>query len=55
MESFWLSPKEYGKIIHEINHVYKSKYKNQRIAAHISFGFDGKVYVYWFENHGYDD
>ena len=25
------------------------------IAAHISFGIDGIAYVYYFENHGFDD
>lgn len=25
------------------------------ICAHASFGMDGLVYVYWFENHGFND
>ena len=24
-------------------------------GLHTSFGIDGKVYVYWFENHGFND
>lgn len=53
--SFWLDPKEYGKICSEINQIYEVQYKNKNIAAHTSFGIDGKTYVYWFENHGFDD
>jgi hypothetical protein len=53
--SFWLKPKEYAKIRSEINQIYETQYKNKRIAAHTSFGIDGKAYVYWFENHGFDE
>lgn len=53
--SFWLNPKEYAKIRSEINQIYEIQYKNKQIAAHTSFGIDGKAYVYWFENHGFDE
>ncbi len=52
---FWLRPNEYGKICSEINIIYEAQYKGKRIAAHPSFGIDGKAYIYWFENHGFDD
>ena len=44
--SFWLNPKEYGKICSEINTLYDSQYKGKYIAAHASFGIDGRAYVY---------
>ena len=53
--TFWLNPTEYRKIYSEINQLYAAQYKNRPIAAHTSFGIDGKVYVYWFENHGFSD
>lgn len=53
--TFWLSPEEYRKINAEINRIYEVQYKGKRIAAHPSFGIDGKAYVYWFENHGFDN
>ena len=53
--AFWINPKEYAKIRSEINQIYEVQYKNKRIAAHISFGIDGNAYVYWFENHGFDE
>lgn len=53
--SFWLEPEEYGKICSEINQIYEAQYKYKNIAAHTSFGIDGKPYVYWFENHGFDE
>ena len=39
------------KIIDE----YYSKYMGKSIAAHCSYGIDGVPYVYWFENHGFND
>ena len=53
--TFWLNPIEYSKIYYEINRVYESQYRSKHIAAHASFGIDGKAYVYWFENHGFND
>lgn len=53
--AFWLNPIEYRKICAEINQLYGAQYMDKRIAAHTSFGIDGKSYVYWFENHGFDD
>ena len=52
---FWLHPVEYRKICSEINQVFDVQYKGKTIAAHPSFGIDGKAYVYWFENHGFDN
>ena len=54
-QSFWLKPQEYSKIYSEINQIFDAQYKGKRIAAHTSFGIDGKAYVYWFENHGFDN
>lgn len=53
--TFVLNPKEYGKICSEINQIYAAQYEGKAIAAHASFGIDGIAYVYWFENHGFDD
>lgn len=55
MPSFWIEPKEYGKIIREINQVYYAQYADKRKALHASFGLDGQPYIYWFENHGYNN
>lgn len=52
--TYVLGPKEYGKIIHEINTDY-GKYTGKPLCAHRSIGTDGKYYIYFFENHGYDD
>ena len=53
--TFWLPPQEYGKIVHEINQLYDSQYKGKPIASHPSFGIDGIAYIYWFENHGFNN
>ena len=53
--SLWLDPKEYGKILSEINSIYYIQYVGKSIAAHASFGIDGKAYIYWFENHGFNN
>ena len=53
-EAFWLIPQEYAKIYSEINQIYEAQYKDKPIAAHTSFGIDGKAYVYWFENLGFN-
>lgn len=54
-KNFWLDPEEYSKICSEINNEYYSKYMGKSIAAHCSYGIDGVPYVYWFENHGFND
>ena len=45
---------EYAKIISEINTDYKL-YINDKFAIHYSVGTDNNYYLYYFENHGYDD
>ena len=52
---FWLDPDEYAKICSEINDVFESQYKGQSVCSHRSYGTDGNAYMYWFENHGFDD
>lgn len=37
------------------NFDYEVQYKNKAIASHVSYGIDGIAYIYWFENHGYND
>ena len=54
MRSIWLSKSEYAKIISEINTNY-TLYRNKSVAAHYSYGADHVAYVYFFENHGFDD
>ena len=51
---FILSRREYAKICGEINTNY-AKYEGLRFAVHASYGLDDKAYLYFFENHGYDD
>lgn len=53
--SFWLNPLEYKKIYSEINNVYEAQYKEKPLATHVSFGVDGRAYVYWFENRRFND
>ena len=53
--AFWFNSVECRKIFSEINRIFDIQYKGKRIAAHTSFGIDGKAYVYWFENHGFDN
>lgn len=53
--SIWLNPEEYRKITAEINQAYETLYKGKPLAIHASFGLDGKAYIYWFENHGFDN
>lgn len=53
--TYWLHPKEYGKICSEINQIYETQYKEIPVAIHPSFGLDGMAYIYWFENHGFAD
>ena len=47
----FLDPREYAKIVSEINTNYE-KYRGKRIAIHLSFGFDNNAYAYIFENKG---
>ncbi|ORT98795.1 hypothetical protein D081_2392 [Anaerovibrio sp. JC8] len=50
-----LNKEEYAKIVSEINSIYYDTYLNKEIAFHPSIGLDGNYYVYYFENHGFDD
>ena len=53
--AFWLDGREYAKIISEINNQYYSNYRNEEICLLVSFGIDGVAYIYWFENHGFNN
>lgn len=53
--AFWLMPNEFSKIYSEINQIYEIQYKDKFVAAHPSFGIDGLAYIYWFENHGFNN
>ena len=44
--TFILSRSEYAKIISEINTNY---------GLHCSVGLDGRYYLYYFENHGFNN
>ena len=46
--------KEREKIRHEINTCY-SKYWGLPIIAHRSLGIDDRYYIYYVENHGFDE
>ncbi|MBO4374904.1 MAG: hypothetical protein J5829_07335 [Lachnospiraceae bacterium] len=50
----YLDPTEYAKIVSEINTNY-FKYRGKLTCQHISHGTDGKLYVYTFENSGFND
>ena len=50
----YLNNKEYAKIISEINNNYEL-YKDERYSIHYSLGIDDRYYVYFFENHGFND
>lgn len=49
-----LNPKEYGKIVSEINNVY-SLYKNKRYCIHYSVSPDGEYFLYVFLNYGFNN
>lgn len=49
-----LEPREYAKIISEINTNY-ALYANEMYGIHGSIGIDGRYYLYYFENRGFDD
>lgn len=53
-ETYILDSQEYAKVISEINSNYEV-YKGKEIAAHYSVGLDGCYYIYFFENHGFND
>ena len=46
--------KEKEKIRHEINNVY-ARYDGLSVIAHRSVGLDNHYYIYYVENHGFDD
>ncbi len=45
---------EYAKIISEINSNYEL-YRNKKYAIHHSLGLDNRYYLYYFENHGFNN
>lgn len=47
--------KERGKVRHEVNNLYFSKYYGLLYIAHRSVGLDNKYYIYLLENYGFDD
>ena len=49
-----LDEKEYAKIISEINTNY-DLYRHESYSVHYSVGLDKRYYVYFFENHGFND
>ena len=49
-----LNKSEYAKIISEINSNY-DLYRGKKIAFHSSVGEDNCFYMYYFENHGFND
>ena len=52
--TFILDKRELAKICSEINSNYR-KYEGNAIATHLSYGIDNKAYIYYFENHGFDN
>ena len=50
----YLDPREYAKIISEINTNY-ALYEGKRIGIHLSYGIDCKAYAYVFENQGFNN
>lgn len=49
-----LNPKEYAKVVHEIN-TYYSKYKDEKLGVHYSYAPDCKCYCYFFVNNGFNN
>ena len=49
-----LNQQEYAKIVSEINSDYEL-YKNEAFPVHYSIGIDNHYYLYFFENHGFND
>ena len=52
--AYTLDTVEYAKIVSEINTNY-ARYKDTAFAVHYSLGVDNLFYVYYFENHGFND
>jgi len=52
--TYRLDKQEYAKIISEINQKY-DVYKDALYGIHYSLGLDNRYYVYFFENHGFDE
>ncbi len=52
--TYYLNKTEYAKIISEINSNYEM-YRNKRYPVHYSLGTDDRYYIYYFENHGFND
>ena len=53
-ETLILNNLEYAKIVSEINTNY-TKYKDIPFAIHASYRTDNIAYLYYFENHGYNN
>lgn len=53
-QPYILGKAEYAKIISEINTNY-GLYANESFCIHASVGNDGRYYLYYFENHGYNN
>ncbi len=49
-----LDEREYAKIVSEINNSF-DYYRDKPFAIHYSVDDDGHYYMYYFENHGFDD
>lgn len=49
-----LNKAEYAKIISEINTNY-SQYQDEKYCIHYSVEIDNHYYLYYFENHGFND
>ena len=49
-----LNQQEYAKIVSEINSNYEL-YRNETFPVHYSIGIDNHYYLYFFENHGFND
>ena len=33
----------------------RGNFRGNVLCMHASFGLDGRAYIYWFENHGFND
>jgi len=53
-QTCYLDYREYTKIISEINTNYDI-YRDKPYPIHYSVGIDNHYYVYFFENHGFND
>ena len=50
-----LDPKEFSKVIHEINNAYHIKYKGKSFAMIRTLDLDGTYSTYYFEVRGFND